>query len=170
VNENPEKSSITGHLQHHIVTGSRALMRRATLPAEGFEMTRAKSSSCFFASAVLSMMFLLIGCATSAPVDVAGSQANSTASSNPPAAGSVTISWAAPTANTDGSAAALKGYRLYYGTSPTDLSHTIDINNPSQLSQLVGNLSAATWYFAVASVSSTGAESVLSNPVSATVK
>ena len=92
------------------------------------------------------------------------------AASNPPATGSVTVSWAAPTTNTDGSAAALTGYRLYYGTSPTDLSHTIDINNPSQLSQLVGNLSAATWYFAVASLSSTGAESVLSNPVSATVK
>ena len=132
-------------------------------------MTRAKSSSCC-ASAVLCMMFLLVGCATSIPADVAGSQANSTASSNPPATGSVTVSWAAPTTNTDGSAAALTGYRLYYGTSPTDLSHTIDINNPSQLSQLVGNLSAATWYFAVASLSSTGAESVLSNPVSATVK
>jgi hypothetical protein len=116
------------------------------------------------------MMFLLVGCATSAPVNVAGSQANSTASSIPPAIGGVTVSWAAPTTNTDGSAAALTGYRLYYGTSSTDLSHTIDINNPSQLSQRVGNLSAATWYFAVASVSSTGAESVLSNPVSATVK
>jgi hypothetical protein len=46
----------------------------------------------------------------------------------------------------------------------------MDINNPSQLSQLVGNLSAATWYFAVTSISSTGAQSVLSNPVSATVK
>jgi hypothetical protein len=116
------------------------------------------------------MMFLLVGCATSAPVDVAGSQANSTASSIPPASGGVTVSWAAPTTNTDGSAAALTGYRLYYGTNSRDLSHTIDINNPSQLSQRVGNLSAATWYFAVASVSSTGAESILSNPVSATVK
>lgn len=42
-------------------------------------MTRAKSSSCF-ASAVLCAMLLLLGCATSAPVDVAGSQANSTPS------------------------------------------------------------------------------------------
>jgi hypothetical protein len=92
------------------------------------------------------------------------------AASNPPATGSATVSWAAPTTNTDGSAAAVTGYRLYYGTSSTALSQTIDINSPSQLSQLVGNLSAATWYFAVASVSSTGAESVLSNPVSATVK
>jgi hypothetical protein len=116
------------------------------------------------------MMFLLVGCATSARDDVAGSQANSTALSNPPASGSVTVSWAAPTNNTDGSAAALTGYRLYYGTSSTDLSHTIDINNPNQLSQLVRHLPAATWYFVVASVSSTGAESVLSNPVSATVK
>jgi hypothetical protein len=132
-------------------------------------MTRAKSSSCF-ALAVLCMVYLLVSCATSAPVDVAGSKASSTASSNPPAAGGVTVSWAAPTTSTDGSAAALTGYRLYYGTSLTDLSHTIDINNPSQLSQRVGNLSAATWYFAVASVSSTGAESVLSNPVSATLK
>jgi hypothetical protein len=115
------------------------------------------------------MMHLLVGCA-SAPVHVAGSQANSMASSNPPATGGVTVSWAAPTTNTDGSAAALRGYRLYYGTSSTDLSHTIDINNPNQLSQLVRHLSAATWYFAVASVSSTGAESVLSNPVSATIR
>jgi polysaccharide export outer membrane protein len=42
-------------------------------------MTRAKSSSCF-ASAVVCMMFLLGGCATSAPVDVTGSPASSTAS------------------------------------------------------------------------------------------
>jgi hypothetical protein len=116
------------------------------------------------------MIFLLVGCATSIPADVAGSQANSTASSNAPGTGGVTVSWAAPTTNTDGSAAALTGYRLYYGTSSTDLSHTVYINNPSQLSQLVGNLSAATWYFAVASVSSTGAQSVLSNPASVTVK
>lgn len=92
------------------------------------------------------------------------------AASNPPTTGSVTVSWAEPTSNTDGSAAALTGYRLYYGTSSTDLSQTLDINNPSQLSQVVGNLSAATWYFAVASVSSTGAESARSNPVSATLQ
>jgi Putative Ig domain len=92
------------------------------------------------------------------------------AAASNPATGSVTVSWVEPTTNTDGSAAAVTGYRLYYGTSSTALSQTIDINNPGQLSQLVGNLSAATWYFAVASVSSTGAESVLSNPVSAMVK
>jgi hypothetical protein len=91
------------------------------------------------------------------------------AAPNPPASGSVTVSWAAPTNNTDGSAADLTGYRLYYGTSATNLSQSIDINNPTQLSQVVANLSAATWYFAVASLNSTGAESAKSNPVSATL-
>jgi Putative Ig domain len=91
------------------------------------------------------------------------------AGSNPPATGSATVSWTEPTRNTDGSAADVAGYRVYYGTSSTDLSQSLDVSDPTQLSQLIGNLSSATWYFAVAAVNSAGVESARSGPVSKAV-
>jgi len=78
--------------------------------------------------------------------------------------GRATLSWTAPTQNTDGSTLSnLAGYRIRYGTSASSLSSTIVIDNASVTTYVVEDLSPATWYFAVTAVNSQGAESSNSN-------
>lgn len=85
------------------------------------------------------------------------------------ATGSSTLSWMAPTQNTDGSALTnLSGYRIYYGTSATSLTQSIDLPSAGILTYVLGNLSPATWYFAVKAVAG-GVESNLSNVASKTI-
>jgi hypothetical protein len=78
--------------------------------------------------------------------------------------GRATLSWTAPTENTDGSTLAnLTGYRIRYGTSASSLTNTIVIDNASVTTYVVEDLASATWYFTVTAVNSTGAESAYSN-------
>jgi hypothetical protein len=78
--------------------------------------------------------------------------------------GSATLSWTAPTQNTDGTALAnLAGYRIRYGTSAGSLTNTIVVSNASVTTFVVENLAPATWFFAVTAVNSTGTESTSSN-------
>jgi hypothetical protein len=72
--------------------------------------------------------------------------------------GSAMVSWTPPTTNTDGTAVSLTGYRVYYGTSATALTQSIQAG-VNVTSQLVSNLSPATWYFVVRAINSTGTES-----------
>lgn len=93
------------------------------------------------------------------------------AASGTPANGAAPLSWTPPTTNTDGSSLTnLSGYRIYYGTSSTTLSQTIQVSNASISTYVVENLSPATYYFAVKAVTLTGAESVPSNIASKTVQ
>jgi len=81
-----------------------------------------------------------------------------------------TLSWEAPTSNTNGSALTdLAGYRIYYGISATDLSHTVDITSIGMQTYVIDDLGAGTWYFAITAVTSSGAESTPSNIVTKTV-
>lgn len=85
--------------------------------------------------------------------------------------GSATLSWAAPTQNTDGSTLTnLSGYRIVYGTSSSKLDKSISITNPGITRYVIENLSPATYYFAVKAVTSAGTESALSNVSSKTIK
>ena len=78
--------------------------------------------------------------------------------------GRATLSWTAPTENTDGSMLSnLSGYRIRYGTNANALTNTIVIENASVTTYVVEDLAPATWYFAVTAVNSTGAESTYSN-------
>ena len=78
--------------------------------------------------------------------------------------GHATLSWTAPTQNTDGSTLSnLAGYRIRYGTSASSLTNTIVIDNASVTTYIVEDLSPATWYFAVTAVNAQGAESSNSN-------
>jgi hypothetical protein len=87
------------------------------------------------------------------------------------ATGRATLSWTPPTRNTDGTSLTnLAGYRIYYGTSSSALSKTITINNASVSTYVVDDLTAATWYFAVKSFNTKGAESVMSNTASKTIR
>ncbi len=87
-----------------------------------------------------------------------------------PATGSATLSWVAPTQNTDGTSLGnLAGYRIVYGTSSSALNQTITISNPSVTSYVVEQLASGTWYFAVKAYTSAGAESSQSNVASKTI-
>jgi len=82
----------------------------------------------------------------------------------------VTLSWAAPTENTDGSALTnLSGYNIYYGTSASNLTQKVTINTVGMLTYVITNLSSGTWYFEVIAVNSTGVDSGPSSVVSTTI-
>jgi len=87
-----------------------------------------------------------------------------------PNMGSATLSWTAPTQNTDGSPLTnLAGFRIYYGNSPSMLNNTIDVNNPTVTSYEVTGLSSGTWYFALRAYTTSNVESTLSNTASKTI-
>lgn len=84
--------------------------------------------------------------------------------------GSVTLSWAAPTENEDGTPLTdLDGYRLYWGTTPGSYPNTVTIDNPSVTTYLVDNLAPGTYEFVATSFNTTGVESDYSSPIVKTV-
>lgn len=84
--------------------------------------------------------------------------------------GSASLSWTAPTKNTDGSTlTSLAGYRISYGLNPAELTSSIQVASPTAVSYIVENLDANTWYFGVRAYTSTGVDSDLSNVVSKAV-
>jgi Putative Ig domain len=84
--------------------------------------------------------------------------------------GLATLSWSAPTENTDGSALTdLAGYRVYAGASATSLAVAATLPQAAAPRFTVEGLPAGTWYFAVAAVNSSGVESPLSNIGSKTI-
>jgi hypothetical protein len=85
--------------------------------------------------------------------------------------GSATLSWTKPSQNTDGSFMTnLAGYTIYYGTSSSNLDKSISISTPTTVNYTVSGLAAGvTYYFAIASMNSTGAESTRSTALSAAI-
>ena len=84
--------------------------------------------------------------------------------------GTALVSWTPPTENTDGSTLTdLAGYKIHYGTSPGNYTHTEVINDPGITSFMVENLASADWYFAVTSFNSSDIESSYSTEVSKTI-
>jgi len=85
--------------------------------------------------------------------------------------GSATLSWTPPTLNTNGTTLTnLAGYRIYYGTSPSNLTRTVQLSNAGLTRYIVNDLSAATWYFSIRAYTSSGAESAGSNTVSTVIR
>jgi len=85
-------------------------------------------------------------------------------------AGAVTINWTPPTENTDGSPLTnLAGYDIHYGTASGDYTQSVSVSNPGLATYVVDDLGPGTYYFSIAAVNSTGAESPLSPEVSMTV-
>jgi len=81
----------------------------------------------------------------------------------PTTSGTATITWLAPTQNTDGTALTnLAGYEVDYGTAANALDKTLTVANPAQSSLTVSNLASGTWYFAVKAYSNSGVRSALS--------
>lgn len=99
-----------------------------------------------------------------------GSGSGSGTSSPPASAGSATVSWAAPTTNTNGTALTdLAGFHIHYGTSSTSLMQEADVANPAAVSYAVSGLATGTWYFAVSAYTNSGLESGLSMVGSKTI-
>jgi hypothetical protein len=84
---------------------------------------------------------------------------------------SVTLSWVAPTTNTDGTPMTdLAGYRVFYGTATGQYSQTLSVPSPGVTSVVVEGLAAGnTWYFATKAVNASSVESAYSQEVSKTI-
>jgi hypothetical protein len=84
--------------------------------------------------------------------------------------GTASLSWTPVTTDTSGTPLAdLAGYKIYYGTSPTDVNTPILVPDPSATAYLVANLPSGTWYFAVAAYTTGGVDGVRSNVASKTI-
>lgn len=84
--------------------------------------------------------------------------------------GTATLSWTAPTQNSDGSTLSnLTGFRVMYGRTSSNLDQQVAVDNPSISTYVVENLSSGTWYFAVVAVNAAGATSQLSNTANKTI-
>lgn len=84
--------------------------------------------------------------------------------------GSATVTWSAPTQNTNGSAVTnLSGYTINYGKTSSSMTSTVNVTNASLTRYVVEGLSAGTYYFAVSAYNSSGAKSALSGVVSKTI-
>jgi hypothetical protein len=83
--------------------------------------------------------------------------------------GNATLSWAAPTLRSDGTALTnLAGYRVYYGTAANRYSEIVDLD-VGMTTYVIDNLAAGTWFFAISAVDAAGAESSLTTPASKTI-
>jgi hypothetical protein len=113
----------------------------------------------------------LAGCHNDNEVDpAAAADSGAVADALPAGSGSATISWDAPTTTTTGSALTdLAGYRIYYGTSETELSQAISVQGVGLQTYVIDNLGAATWYFTVKAFTAAGVESPPSQIVSKTI-
>jgi Fibronectin type III domain len=84
--------------------------------------------------------------------------------------GSATLSWTAPTENTNGTPITdLAGYHIYYGTSASAMTTIITIASAAETSYVVGGLAPGTYYFAVVAYNSAGMDSPESNVDSKTI-
>jgi hypothetical protein len=118
---------------------------------------------------------------TTGAITISGSNGSSSASigpftiavnapAAPPATGSATLTWTAPTQNTDGTPLTdLSGYHIYYGTSASALTTTITVASASETSYVVTGLAPGTYYFAVVAYNSAGMDSPESNVGSKTI-
>jgi hypothetical protein len=83
---------------------------------------------------------------------------------------STTLSWTAPTMNSDGTVLTdLAGYTIYYGTSSRNYTNEIRIDNPGMTMFVVDGLAPATYFFAAKAFNASGVESDFSAEASATL-
>ena len=81
------------------------------------------------------------------------------------AIGSATLSWSAPTQNTDGTPLTnLSGYKIYWGTVAGTYPNSVTLNNPGLSTYVVDSLGSGTYFFAASALTSSGGESALSAP------
>ena len=80
------------------------------------------------------------------------------------------MSWTPPTQNEDGGPLLdLAGYRLYGGTSASNLTVLQDLMNPGLTRHVVTDLAPGTYYVAIAALNRSGTESRRSSVISKTI-
>jgi hypothetical protein len=91
----------------------------------------------------------------------------SSAATTPKGVTNATVSWAAPTENSNGTAVGpLGGYKIYYGTASRRYAATMDVSNPDLTTYMIDNLEiGVTYCFAVAAVPAGGVDGALSAQV-----
>jgi Fibronectin type III domain len=81
--------------------------------------------------------------------------------------GSVTLTWAAPSENTNGTALTnLAGYLIHYGTTATDLTQEIEVPATTAPTYVVSGLAPGTYYFSITAYTAMGSESADSDVAS----
>jgi hypothetical protein len=81
---------------------------------------------------------------------------------------SATLTWDAPTKNTDGTALTdLAGYKIHYGTASKEYGHTITTGLVKTYS--LQNLEPGTYYMVVTAFNAAGSESAPSNEATKTI-
>ena len=84
--------------------------------------------------------------------------------------GNASLSWQAPTENTNGSALAnLGGYVIHYGSVSKTYTSTITISNPGLTSYVVEDLPPGTYYFSMTTLTTSGEQSSPSAEASTTI-
>ena len=84
--------------------------------------------------------------------------------------GNAVVNWVPPTENTKGTPLTdLAGIKIYYGTSSSNLSQMVQVAGTSATATTIPNLASGVWYFGGVSYTTSGAQSVLSAVVSATI-
>lgn len=79
------------------------------------------------------------------------------------------LSWVAPTQNTDGSALTnLAGFKVYRGTTATNLTLLTTIASPTTVTFKDAGLAAGTWFYAVTAYTTAGVESARTAVLSGT--
>lgn len=93
------------------------------------------------------------------------------AAGSPPPPGAAKLTWVPPTKNTNGSALTdLAGVRIYYGSSASNLSHSVQVAGSSATTYMISGLTTGTWYFGAKAYTTTGALSAMSAVVAKAVK
>jgi hypothetical protein len=80
----------------------------------------------------------------------------------PPTTGNATLTWSAPTVNTNGTpVTTLTGYHVYYGNSQP-LTQYMTVSGATTTTYEFTQLAAGTWIFAVTAMAADGTESAQS--------
>ena len=106
-----------------------------------------------------------LGSSTSAIVTIDGDATTA-------ASGTATLSWAPPTATTEGEPlpmSSLKGYHVFYGTSANALTKSVAVSGAATTSTEISGLTSGTWFFAVAADATDGTEGARSAVASASI-
>lgn len=121
--------------------------------------------------AVALVAALLAGCNNNdSMMQGVGSSSGTASASSVPTDNAATLSWEAPTTDTNGAALTnLAGYRIYYGSSETGLTQLVSLDTVSTQTYVIDNLTPGTWFFAIRAVTENGVESAMSDVVSKTI-
>lgn len=83
---------------------------------------------------------------------------------NPGVSGTATLSWNAPTSNTNGTPVTpLQGYTIYYGNSEGSMTHSLAVSGAATTGAEISGLGSGTWYFEVAADAADGTQSAPSD-------